>query len=43
MKNKLILSILAVVGLAAGASQAQTLPPVTFVDVATPRGRRLCG
>ena len=35
MKNKLILSILAVVGLAAGASQAQTLPPVTFVDVAT--------
>jgi len=35
MKNKLILSILAVVGLAAGASEAQTLPPVTFVDVAT--------
>jgi len=35
MKNKLILSILAVVGLAAGASQAQTLPAVTFVDVAT--------
>jgi hypothetical protein len=35
MKNKLILSILAVVGLAAGASQAQSLPPVTFVDVAT--------
>ena len=35
MKNKLILSILAVVGLAAGASEAQTLPAVTFVDVAT--------
>ena len=35
MKNKLILSIMAAMGLVAVAAQAQDLPPVTFVDVAT--------
>ena len=35
MKNKLILSIMAAMGLVAIPAQAQDLPPVTFVDVAT--------
>ena len=35
MKNKLILTIMAAMGLVAIPAQAQDLPPVTFVDVAT--------